>query len=323
MKRIGVLTAGGDGPGFNPAVRAVVRMAVSLGAQVVGIRRGFAGLLDHDFVDLPARSVGGTIGRGGTFLGTARSPEFATRRGQLEALRNLNEAEIEGLVVIGGDGTMRGGQRLVELGFPVMGVPGTIDNDLSGTDMSIGFDTALNTAIDALDRIKDTASSHQRAFLVEVMGRNSGYLALMAGVAGGAEMVCIPEVPFELEDVGKTVTDAYIKGKAHCIIVVAEGARYNAVNIAEYLRARRDEAGFSVRVTILGHIQRGGSPSAFDRVLATRLGAAATKALIEGRRGEMAGLVGSDIVFTPFTKIIGEPKPIDVGMFQLAGVLAR
>ncbi len=323
MKRIGVLTSGGDGPGFNPCVRAVVRMAASLDVEVVGIRRGFAGLLDHEFVDLPPRAVGGIVGRGGTFLGTARSPEFATRHGQIEGLRNLNEAEIEGLVVIGGDGSMRGGQKLLELGLPVMGVPGTIDNDLLGTDMSIGVDTALNTALDAVDRVKDTASSHQRAFLVEVMGRNSGYLALMTGIAGGAEMVCIPEEPFELEDVGRTVTDAYIKGKSHCIIIVAEGARYNAVKIAEYLNARREEAGFSVRVTILGHIQRGGSPSAFDRILATRLGAAATKALIEGRRGQMVGLVGNEIVFTPFDKVLGGPKPIDVKMFQLARVLEK
>ncbi len=323
MRRIGVLTSGGDGPGFNPCVRAVVRMAISLGAQVVGIRRGFAGLLDHEFVELPARAVGGIIGKGGTVLGTARSDEFSTRRGQLEALRNLNEAEVEGLVLIGGDGTMRGAQRLHELDLPVIGVPGTIDNDLAGTDMSIGVDTALNTALDAIDRIKDTASSHQRAFLVEVMGRKSGYLALMTGIAGGAEMVCIPEVPFELEDVGKTVTSAYVKGKSHCIIVVAEGARYNAARIAEHLCEGGEEAGFSVRVTMLGHIQRGGSPSAFDRVLGTRLGAAAARGLIEGRRGEMVGLVGSEVVYTPLDKVIGTAKPIDVKMFELAGVLAR
>lgn len=323
MKRIGVLTSGGDGPGFNPCVRAVVRMAYSMGVDVTGIRRGYAGLLDHEFVELTDRSVSGIMGKGGTILGTARSLEFATRRGQIEALRNLNEAEIEGLVIIGGNGSMRAGQQLHELDFSVIGVPGTIDNDLSGTDMSIGVDTALNTALDAIDRIKDTASSHQRAFLVQVMGRDSGYLALMTGIAGGAEMVCVPEVPFEMEDVEKTVTQAYIKGKSHCIIVVAEGARFDATQIAEYLNARREEAGFSVRVTILGHIQRGGSPSAFDRILATRLGAAGTKALIEGRRGEMVGLIGNDIVLTPLTRIIGEPKPIDVQMFQLAGVLAK
>jgi len=323
MKRIGVLTSGGDGPGFNPCLRAVVRMGLHLGAQVVGIKRGYVGLLNGEFVELDARSVGGTIDRGGTFLGTARSLEFKSRRGQLEALRNLNEAEIEGLVVIGGDGTMRGAQQLHELSFPVVGVPGTIDNDLAGTDMAIGVDTALNTALEAIDRIKDTASSHQRAFLVEVMGRESGYLALMAGLAGGAEMVCIPEVPFELEDVGRTVTEAYIKGKAHCIICVAEGARYNAMAIAEYLRERQEEAGFSVRVTILGHIQRGGPPLAFDRMLATRLGAAAVERLLAGQRGVMVGLIGNEIVSTPFTEVIDRRKGIDVNMFRLAELLAR
>jgi 6-phosphofructokinase 1 len=318
-----VLTSGGDGPGFNPCLRAAVRMAIGLGVDVVGIKRGYTGLLNGEFVTLTARGVGGIIDKGGTFLGTTRSLEFKTRRGQLEALRNLNEAEIDGLVVIGGDGTMRGGQQLHELGFPVMGVPGTIDNDLAGTDIAIGVDTALNTALDAIDRIKDTASSHQRAFVVEVMGRESGYLALMTGLAGGAEMVCIPEVPFELEDVARTVTEAYIKGKSHAIISVAEGARYNAVAIAEYLTERREEAGFSVRMTILGHIQRGGSPLAFDRVLATRLGAAAARMLIEGRRGEMVGLIGNDVVTTPFPEVLAKCKPIDVNMYQLAEVLAR
>lgn len=323
IRRMGVLTSGGDGPGYNPCLRAVVRMALSLGVRVTGIKRGYTGLLNGEFVELTARSVGGIIDKGGTFLGTTRSLEFRSRRRQLEALRNLNEAEVDGLVVIGGDGTMRGGQQLHELGYPVMGVPGTIDNDVPGTDISIGVDTALNTALDAIDKIKDTASSHQRAFVVEVMGRESGYLALMAGLAGGAEMICIPEVPFELEDVARTITDAYIKGKAHAIICVAEGARYNAVAIADYLRERREEAGFSVRMTILGHIQRGGSPMAFDRMLGTRLGAAAARYLIEGRRGEMVGLIGNEVVTTPFTEVITRRRPIDVNTFRLAEMLAR
>lgn len=318
-----MLTSGGDGPGLNPCLRATARMAISLGVAVVGIKRGYTGLLNGEFVTLTARAVGGIIDKGGTFLGTSRSLDFKTRRGQLDALRNLNEAEIDGLVVIGGDGTMEGAQQLHELGYPVMGVPGTIDNDVAGTDIAIGVDTALNTALDAIDKIKDTASSHQRAFVVEVMGRESGYLALMAGLAGGAEMVCIPEVPFELEDVARTVTDAYIKGKAHAIILVAEGARYNAVAIAEYLRERHEEAGFSVRMTILGHIQRGGSPMAFDRMLATRLGAAAAQLLIEGQRGQMVGLIGNRIVSTPFTEVLARRRPIDVNMFRLAEVLAR
>ncbi len=323
IRKIGVLTSGGDGAGLNPCLRAVVRMAANLGVSVVGIKRGYTGLLNGEFVDLTARSVGGIIGKGGTFLGTSRSLEFRNRRGQLEALRNLNEAEIDGLVVIGGDGTMRGGQQLTELGFPVIGVPGTIENDVPGTDMSIGVDTALNTALDVIDRIKDTASSHQRAFVVEVMGRESGYLALMTGVAGGAEMVCIPEVPFELEDVAKTITAAYVKGKSHCIICVAEGARYDAVAIAEYLRERREEAGFSVRVTILGHIQRGGAPLAFDRMLGTQLGAAAAQHMVEGRRGVMVGLVGNEVVTTPFAEVIAQHKAIDVNMYRLAEILAR
>ncbi len=323
IRRIGVLTSGGDGPGFNPCLRAAVRMAISRGAEVVGIKHGYAGLLTGEFINLTARTVGGIIDKGGTFLGTSRSLEYKSRRGQLDALRNLNEAEIDGLIVIGGDGTMRGGQQLHELGLPVMGVPGTVDNDVGGTDLAIGVDTALNTALDAIDKIKDTASSHHRAFVVEVMGRESGYLALMTGLAGGAEMVCIPEVPFELEDVANIIIDAYIKGKAHAIICVAEGARYNATAIADYLRERREEAGFSARMTILGHIQRGGSPTAFDRVLATRLGAAAAQCLLEGRSGEMVGLIGSEVVTTPFAEAIAQHRPIDLDMFRLAEVLAR
>jgi 6-phosphofructokinase 1 len=323
IRRIGVLSSGGDGPGFNPCLRAVVRMAVDLDVSVIGIKRGYTGLLNGEFIPLDVRSVGGIISRGGTFLGTARSLEFKSKRGQLEALRNLNEAEIDGLIVIGGDGTMRGAQQLHELGFPVMGLPGTIDNDLVGTDISIGVDTALNTALEALDKIKDTASSHQRAFLVEVMGRESGYLALGTALAGGAEMACIPEVEFELIDVERIIGEAYVKGKSHCIIVVAEGAKYNATAIAEYLRSRKEEAGFSVRVTILGHIQRGGSPSAFDRILATRLGAAAVQRLVDGERGKMVGLIGNDVVATPLSEVIAVCKGVDTSLYRLAEVLAR
>ncbi len=325
MKRIGVVTSGSDGPGFNPCLRAAVRIAIDLGVEVVGFRHGFAGLVTGEFGELSARSVGGIIGKGGTFLGTLPAPEFKARRGQLDALRNLNEAEIDGLVIIGGDGSMRGAQQLHELGFPVIGVPGTVENDVPGTDIAIGVDTALNTALNSIDRIKDTASSQQRAFLVEVMGRESGYLALMSGIAGGAEMVCIPEVAFEPEDVARIVTQAYINGKSHCIIVLAEGARYNASAVAAYLEKRREEeqAGFSVEVTILGHIQRGGSPSAFDRVLATRLGAAAARFLIEGHRGEMVGIAGNDVVTTPLKEVTGRHKPVDVNMLQLGEALAH
>ena len=323
IRRIAVLTSGGDGPGFNPCIRAVVRTAINLDWDVIGIKWGYVGLINGEMVHLTRRSVGGIIGKGGTFLGTARSPEFRTKKGQVEALRNLNEWDVNALVVIGGDGSMRGAMALVEMGLPVIGLPGSIDNDLYGTDMCIGVDTALNTALEAMDRIKDTASSHQRAFLVEVMGRNCGYLALMSGVAGGAEMSCIPEVEFELEDVAREVSDAYVRGKTHCIISVAEGARYNANAIAAYLIENKAKTGFSVRVTILGHVQRGGSPTAFDRVLATRLGAAAVEALNRGESGVMMGLVGNVVKPIPMEDVANRVKELDSYMFELAQILAK
>lgn len=323
MKRIGVLTSGGDSPGMNPFIRAVVRRALDYDMEIFGIKRGYAGLIDGEIEQMDARSVGGIIQRGGTILGTARCPEFRTPKGQREALRNLNEEGIEGLVVLGGDGSMRGAMTLHEGGIKVVGAPGTIDNDMYGTDMAIGVDTALNIALDAIDKVKDTASSHQRAFLIEFMGRDCGYLALMAGIAGGAEMVCIPEVPFELEDVVKTLEDAYIRGKAHCIISVAEGAAYNATAIESYLRQRQEETGFEVRSTILGYIQRGGSPTAFDRLLATRLGAAAVDLLHEGQSGVMVGLIGNKVVNTPIPEVVAGKKKIDLSLYELAKALEK
>ena len=291
MKRIAVLTSGGDGPGLNPCIRAVVRSALAKGIEVMGVRRGYDGLIDCDMIDLNARSVGGILNRGGTFLGTARCPEFMTKQGQREALRNLNRIGIDGLVVIGGNGSLTGALKLHELGFPVVGIPGTIDNDVNGTDISIGVDTTLNTILDAVDKIKDTASSHQRAFLIEVMGRDSGYLALMASIGSGAELVLIPEVETKVEDVVKAVDDAYIRGKAHCIILVAEGWKPGARELTDYLRERREEIGFGVRLTVLGHVQRGGSPTAYERILATRLGTAAVEALLRGDYGMMVGMI--------------------------------
>ncbi len=323
MKSIGVLCSGGDGPGFNPCIRAVVRMGLSLGMEVYGIRRGYAGLIACEMQPMTARSVGGIIGRGGTILGTARSQEFTTVQGRREALRNLNRQNIEGLVVIGGDGSMRGALELHKMGFPVVGVPGSIDNDIVGTDMAIGVDTALNTVIEAIDKIKDTASSHQRAFLIEVMGRACGYLALMSGIAGGAELVLIPEVETPVEKVAAELQDAYLRGKAHCIIIVAEGARPGTQAVAEYLKARQDELGFSVRVTVLGHVQRGGSPTAFDRLLATRLGVAAVQALHAGKSGVMIGLIGNRIAETPLEEVVAKPKSIDLEFYRMAGVLAK
>jgi 6-phosphofructokinase 1 len=323
MKRIGVLTSGGDGPGLNPCIRAVTRQALSLGMEVCGIKRGFAGLMDGEMVDLNDRSVGGIVGEGGTFLGTARAPEFKTLKGQREALRNLNQAVVEGLVVIGGNGSLSGALALYKLGFPVIVIPATIDNDVGGTDIAIGVDTALNTILDAIDKIKDTASSHQRAFLIEVMGRNSGYLALKSGVAGGAEAVLIPEVETPLEDVAQMIVDVYIRGKSHCIVIVAEGYKPGTRAVVQYLEKRREELGFDVRVTVLGHVQRGGRPSAFDRLLATQLGAAAAHALHDGKSGHVVGLVGYQFTFTPLEEALANPPQIDMDLYKVAKVMER
>jgi 6-phosphofructokinase 1 len=293
MRKIGVMTSGGDSPGMNACVRSVVRTALSKGLTVKGIQRGFAGLLDGDIHEMGRRDVSGIIQRGGTILQTARCLEFKEPKGQRLGLRRLNEESIDGLVVIGGDGSLRGGLALHKAGFPVVGVPGSIDNDIEGTDMSIGVDTTLNTILRALDALRDTASSHERAFLVEVMGRNCGYLAAVGGILGGAEMICIPERPFELEQVAEIVQDAYVQGKNHALIVVAEGAQHGINQIADYLR--QHEVGFDVRVTILGHVQRGGRPSAFDRLLSTRLGVAAVTELLAGNSGVMVGLRGRKI----------------------------
>lgn len=323
MERIGVLTSGGDGPGLNPCIRAVTRTALSLSMGVCGIKRGFAGLIDGEMMDLNDRSVGGILGRGGTFLGTARALEFKTLKGQREALRNLNQAAVEGLVVIGGNGSLSGALALHKLDFPVVGVPATIDNDVGGTDLAIGVDTALNTILDAIDKIKDTASSHQRAFLVEVMGRDSGYLALMSGVAGGAEAVLIPEVETPVEDLAQTMVDAYIRGKSHCIVIVAEGYKPGTSAIVQHLKEREDELGFDVRVTVLGHVQRGGRPSAFDRLLATRLGGAAAQALHDGKAGNIVGLVGNQITLTPLEETLAESPKIDMELYRLAEIMER
>ncbi len=324
MKRIGVLSSGGDGPGFNPCIRAVVRTAISHGVSVMGIKYGFAGLINGEIDELDVRSVGGILGRGGTILGTARSEEFRTERGRLTAIRKLHEYGIEGLVIIGGDGSFRGALQLWrEFNFPVVGVPGTIDNDINGTDMSIGVDTALNTVLNAIDKIRDTASSHQRAFLIEVMGRECGYLALMSGIAGGAEMILLPEVETSPEEVASALKNAYLRGKAHCIIIVAEGYKPGLEAVASYLTERREELGFEVRTTVLGHVQRGGSPTAFERLLATRLGVAAVEALLSGQSGVMVGLVGNKVVLTPLEEVVAQPKKIDLSLYQMAKMLEK
>jgi 6-phosphofructokinase 1 len=323
MKRIGVLTSGGDGPGLNPCIRAVVRTALTHGLEVMGIKRGYVGLIGGEIDPMDARSVGGIIGRGGTILGTARSPEFMTPQGQREALRNLNRFGIEGLVVIGGNGSLTGALKLHEQGVAVVGLPGTIDNDLSGTDMTIGVDTTLNTILDAIDKIKDTASSHQRAFLIETMGRDCGYLALMGSIAGGAELVLIPEIETSLDDVAKVLSDAYVRGKAHCIIIVAEGWRPGTQALVGYLKERQDELGFEVRTTVLGHVQRGGSPSAYDRILATRLGAEAVDALSEGVSGVMVGLVGGKLTRTPLAEVVKPVNKVKPELYNLQKTMEK
>ena len=321
MRCIGVMTSGGDAPGMNACIRAVVRTAAYHGVKVLGIRRGFQGLIEGEIVELRPRDVGGIIQRGGTILQTARSKEFMTEEGQRKALRRLNQYGIEGLVVIGGDGSMRGALALHRRGFAVVGVPASIDNDIWGTHMSIGVDTALNTIIDAIDRLRDTASSIGRAFLVETMGRDCGSLALIAGVIGGAEMVLIPERETSLEEVARAVMDAYERGKTHALIVIAEGAPYRTTEVAKFLESH--PIGFDVRITILGHIQRGGSPTAFDRLLATRMGVKAVEALLAGERGVMTALQGREIVTIPLEEVVQRRREANLTYYDMVLMLAR
>ncbi|RTI08480.1 6-phosphofructokinase, partial [Thermus scotoductus] len=278
MKRIGVFTSGGDAPGMNAAIRAVVRQAYALGLEVIGIRRGYAGMILGEMVPLGVRDVANILQRGGTVLLTARSQEFLTEEGRAKAAEKLKAAGIEGLVAIGGDGTFRGAMRLLEEHkVPVVGVPGTIDNDLYGTDYTIGFDTAVNTALEAIDRIRDTAASHERVFFIEVMGRSSGFIALDVGLAGGAEVIAVPEEPVDPKTIAEGLMESLRRGKSSSIVVVAEGAYPGGA--AGLLAAIQEHVRVEARVTVLGHIQRGGSPTAKDRILASRLGAAAVEAL--------------------------------------------
>ncbi|WP_126214058.1 6-phosphofructokinase, partial [Thermus scotoductus] len=277
MKRIGVFTSGGDAPGMNAAIRAVVRQAYALGLEVIGIRRGYAGMILGEMVPLGVRDVANILQRGGTVLLTARSQEFLTEEGRAKAAEKLKAAGIEGLVAIGGDGTFRGAMRLLEEHkVPVVGVPGTIDNDLYGTDYTIGFDTAVNTALEAIDRIRDTAASHERVFFIEVMGRSSGFIALDVGLAGGAEVIAVPEEPVDPKTIAEGLMESLRRGKSSSIVVVAEGAYPGGA--AGLLAAIQEHVRVEARVTVLGHIQRGGSPTAKDRILASRLGAAAVEA---------------------------------------------
>lgn len=323
MKRMAVLTSGGDAPGMNAAIRSVVRIGIAKGWQVLGIRHGYAGLITGALVPLGARDVSGIIQQGGTMLGSARCLEFKTEAGRLQALRVLGEHAIEAVVIIGGNGSQAGAQALAQLGVPVIGVASTIDNDLYGSDVTIGVDTALNIALEAIDRLKVTASSHERAFLIEVMGRDCGYLALMAGIAGGAEAIVIPEVEVDPEAVATELRRAYERGQAHALVVVAEGAHYNAAALAHYFQEHHERLGFGLRVTTLGHVQRGGAPSAYDRLLATRLGADAVERLACGEYGVLVGLVKGELAVTPLAEVVVTKKPLDQRLLELARMLAR
>ena len=323
MKRIAVLTSGGDAPGMNAAIRAVVRTALGYGWQAYGVRQGYEGLITGNIIPLGPRDVGGIIQQGGTILGSARCPEFKTEDGRNRALRNLHQHNIDGLVVIGGNGSQTGAQALSEMGFPVVGIASTIDNDLYGSEITIGVDTALNVALEAIDRLKVTASSHQRAFFVEVMGRDCGYLALMTAIAGGAEAVCIPEVPIEPGVIAEELLASYERGKAHAIVVVAEGAPLDADELAAYFDEHHQQLGFELRATKLGHIQRGGEPTAFDRILATRFGAGATACLERGETGVLVGLNKGKVTTTPLAEVVGRKKELDPALYELAEVLAR
>lgn len=323
MKRIAVLTSGGDAPGMNAAIRAVARVAIDEGCEVFGVENGYRGLMHDEMRPLGPRDVGGIIQQGGTFLGSARSPEFRTPEGRQKAVNNLSRRGIDGLIVIGGNGSQTGAYELNKMGFPVVGVASTIDNDLLGSEITIGVDTALNIALDAIDRLKVTASSHRRAFLVEVMGRDCGYLALMSGIAGGAEAIIIPEVETKPETVMDILHEAYDRGKKHGMVVVAEGAKYNAEALAQYITEHDPKLGFELRATILGHVQRGGCPGAFDRLLATRLGAEAARQLCKGNSGVLIGWMSGEARPTPHEEIVGRHKPLDLKLFELADVLAR
>jgi 6-phosphofructokinase 1 len=308
---------------MNAAIRAVVRTGLERGWEVFGVRNGYAGLIEPAIEPLGARDVGGILQRGGTFLGSGRVPAFKNEEVRAVALRNLAEHKIDGLVVVGGNGSQAGALALSRMGLEVVGVASTIDNDLAGSEVTIGVDTALNIALEAIDRLRVTASSHKRAFLVEVMGRKCGYLALMAGIAGGADAVVLPEADIDPDALADRLHGAHSRGKLHALVVVAEGARYNAQGLATHFETHRERLGFDLRVTTLGHVQRGGEPSAFDRLLATRLAAGAVDHLARGSHGRLMGLVKGEIMSTPLEDVVGQPKALDLSLLELQRTLAK
>lgn len=318
MKKIGVLTSGGDAPGMNAAIRAVVRNAIYHQLEVFGIKNGYQGLIDGDMVRMELGSVGDIIHRGGTILRSARSEAFKTETGRKKALDQLHSNDIEGLVVIGGDGSFKGALELSKTSFPCICIPATIDNDIGGTDFTIGFDTALNTIIDAVDRIRDTATSHERTFVIEVMGREAGDLALWAGLAGGAESIIIPEQNDDFADVVERLKRGTLRGKKHSIIILAEGMGSGF----DYGKRIQEATHLETRVTVLGHTQRGGSPTAFDRVIAGQLGAKAVDLLMSGAQCEMVGIKEKKVITSRISDALSEERRRDIGMYQLSKQLS-
>lgn len=319
--KIGVLTSGGVAPGMSAAVRAVAQGAFSRDWEVLAIEDGYAGLLEGSVRPMDRSELWGFVERGGTVLGTGRSSKFEEEEeGKQQAIRNLQEAGVDGLVVIGGGGSLSGGLELNELGLPTVGVPATLDNDIPGTELSIGVDTALNMATEIIDRIKDTASSQRRAMVIEVLGRDCGYLAVTSAIAGGADAVLVPEFETQPEDLLQLLNESYDKGKPRFTVVASEGATPSAEEFCEYVNEAG--GGYQADLTVLGHIQSGGSPTAFDRILAARLGAAAVEALADGESGVMVGLRGDEIQRTPLKEIVGEQRSLDPGLYRLAGMLS-
>jgi len=323
IKKIGIMTSGGDAPGMNAAIRAVVRACGYYNVECVGIYRGFQGLIEGDFITLTARDVNNTINRGGTILKTARSKEFRTKEGRKKAYQQLQNAQIDAMVLIGGDGTFTGGMIFnKEFQFPSIGIPGTIDNDIFGTTSTIGFDTALNTVVEAIDKIRDTASSHNRLFFVEVMGRDAGFIALNSGVGSGAEEILIPEEDLGLDRLLESLKRSKRSGKSSSIVVVAEGDKIgkNVFELANYVEENLPE--YEVRVSVLGHMQRGGSPSCFDRVLASRLGVKSIELLLDGKSNLMVGLMNTKIETTDFNKAVKGQHQINKELLRVSDIMS-
>jgi len=324
MDRIGLLTSGGDAPGMNANIRAIVRTAMARGVGVVGIRNGFAGLIEEDVVEMDSASVGGIVNRGGTILGTARCAEFMEPEGRAKAAETLRKHAIEGLIVCGGDGSFRGAHALwKEHGIPVIGTPGTIDNDLAGTDFTIGFDTAVNTALEAIDRIRDTAESHRRIFVVEVMGRHAGFIALATAIGGGADAVLVPEIPPDMPAILAMLHERFEMGKRFSLVVVAEGVTIDGYPGGGSLGHILKKEGLDCRVSIIGHQQRGGAPTALDREIASLLGRAAVDELLRGGTDKMAGFVSEKVEFCNLEYTWQRKKPIDMDIYSFIQEASR